>query len=431
MKMTEPQLPRDGAILCAVSGGADSMCLLHMIYSRGLKLTAAHFEHGIRGEESLRDQHFVENWCREKGIDCVVGHGDVPAYAAAHGLGTEEAARELRYRFLEDTAAKLNCKYIATAHNADDNVETVIFNLTRGGGALGLKGIPRSRGMFIRPLLDMSRREIESYLEENRVPHIEDGTNASDDYSRNLIRHHVIPVLRKINPELHLAVARTAKLLGEDEDCLGSLADEFIREHYDGESLPVSKLRELHRAVASRVLRRLCRERLSYEHVQQALELLEGTELKYLDLPGQRLRREQGRLFFRDGEIISLPDRELIPGRWLAVPELGLELLAEYGEKDGEVNGLFKTCRLKCENISSKLYCTGRKAGDKLRPAGRRCTKSLKSLFNEAGYTQARRSRTLVLRDEKGILAVPGLCLDERAKAVPGDAVLTIKIREI
>ena len=121
MKMTEPQLPRDGAILCAVSGGADSMCLLHMIYSRGLKLTAAHFEHGIRGEESLRDQRFVENWCREKGIDCVVGHGDVPAYAAAHGLGTEEAARELRYRFLEETAAKLNCKYIATAHNADDN----------------------------------------------------------------------------------------------------------------------------------------------------------------------------------------------------------------------------------------------------------------------------------------------------------------------
>ena len=93
---------------------------------------------------------------------------------------------------------------------------------------------------------------------EDGLSLIADGTNASDDYSRNLIRHHVIPVLRKINPELHLAVARTAKLLGEDEDCLGSLADEFIREHYDGESLPVSKLRELHRAVASRVLRRLC-----------------------------------------------------------------------------------------------------------------------------------------------------------------------------
>ena len=431
MRMNEPWLPRDGKILCAVSGGADSMCLLHMIYSRGLELLAAHFEHGIRGEESLRDAAFVEEWCRKKGIECVVGHGDVPAYAAAHGLGTEEAARELRYRFLEETAEKLHCKYIATAHNADDNVETVIFNLTRGGGGLGLKGIPRSRGMFIRPLLDMSRREIEDYLKKNRVPHVEDSTNASDDYSRNLIRHRVSPALREINPELHLAVARTAKLLGEDEDCHGSMAEEFVREHYDGESLPVKELRELHRAVASRVLRRLCREKLSYEHVRQALELLEGTELKYLDVPGQRLCREQGRLFFREQEIISLPDRELEPGVWLAVPELDLELLAEYGEKDGEVNGLFKTCRLKCENISSKLYCTGRKAGDKLRPAGRNCTKSLKSLFNEAGYTQARRSRTLVLRDDEGILAVPGLCLDERAKAGPGDAVLTIKIREI
>lgn len=429
--MTEPQLPRDGRILCAVSGGADSMCLLHMIYGRGLAVTAAHFEHGIRGEESLRDQRFVEEWCREKGIDCVVGHGDVPAYAAARGLGIEQAARELRYRFLEETAEKLGCKYIATAHNADDNVETVIFNLSRGGGAQGLKGIPRSRGRLIRPLLDLSRREIEAYLEENRVPHVEDGSNASDDYSRNLIRHRVVPVLRQINPELHQAVARTAKLLGEDEDCLGSLAEDFIREHYDGESLPVKELRELHRAVSSRVLRRLCRASLSYEQVQQALELLEGTELKYLDLPGQRLRREQGRLFFRETEIISLPDRELIPGQWTAVPELGLELLAEYGGKDGEVNGLFKTCRLKCENISFKLYCTGRKAGDKLRPAGRNCSKSLKSLFNEAGYTQARRSRTLVLRDGKGILAVLGLCLDERARPAPGDKVLTIKIREI
>ena len=431
MTMSEVLLPGDGEILCAVSGGADSMCLLHMIYSRGLKVTAAHFEHGIRGEESLRDQRFVEQWCAREGIACIVGHADVPAYAAEHGLGMEQAARELRYRFLEDTAEKLGCKYIATAHNADDNVETVIFNLTRGGGALGLKGIPGLRGKFIRPLLAMSRGEIEGYLEQKGVPHIEDSTNAADEYSRNLIRHHVTPVLRRINPELHRAVARTAKLLEEDEDCLSSMAEDFIRKHYDGESLPVKELGQLHRAVSSRVIRRLCRGSLSYEQVQQALELAKGTELKYLDLPGQRLRREQGRLFFREPEIINLPDRELVPGCWLAVPELGLELLAEYGDKNAEVNGLFKTCRLKCENISSSLYCTGRKAGDKLRPAGRSCTKSLKSLFVEAGYTQARRSRTLVLRDEKGILAVPGLCVDERARAAPGDRVLTIKIREI
>ncbi len=431
MTMSEPLLPRDGAILCAVSGGADSMCLLHMIYSRGIKVVAAHFEHGIRGEESLRDARFVESWCREAGIDCVIGHGSVPSCAAERGLGLEQAARELRYAFLEKTAAEQGCKYIATAHNADDNVETVIFNLARGGGTLGLKGIPRERGYFIRPLLDMSRREIESYLEKNAIPHVEDGSNASDDYSRNLIRHHVTPVLRRINPELHLAVGRTAKLLEQDEDCLGAMADSFIREYYDGESLPVSELRQLHRAVSSRVLRRLCNESLSFEHVEQALKLLEGTERKYLDLPGQRLCRQQGRLYFSPGEIVSIPDRELIPGRWTAVPELGLELLAEYGDNDAEVNGLFKTCRLKCENICSSVYCTGRKAGDRLRPAGRGCTKSLKSLFNEAGYTRERRSRTLVLRDGKGILAVLGMCLDERAKAAPGDRVLTIKIREI
>ena len=127
---------------------------------------------------------------------------------------------------------------------------------------------------------------------------MEDGSNASDDYSRNLIRHHVSPVLRKINPELHLAVARTAKLLEEDEDCLGSLADEFIREHYDGESLPVKELGQLHRAVSSRVIRRLCRGSLSYEQVQQALadngevtsaRRVYNREVTYIRVPELRL----------------------------------------------------------------------------------------------------------------------------------------------
>ena len=429
--MNSLSLPREGRILCAVSGGADSMCLLHLLHSRGRDVVAAHFEHGIRGEESLRDAAFVQSWCRERGIPCVIGHGDAPGYAAQQGLSLEEAARVLRYRFLEETVAAQDCDYIATAHNGDDQVETVLLNLTRGAGALGLSGIPPRRGKIIRPLLGVSRREIEDYLEKNAVPHVEDSSNESDDYSRNRIRHRVTPVLREINPGLNEAVGRTARLLAQDEDCLSGLARDFIERFYDGESLPAEKLLALHGAVASRVVRRLCRGSLSMEQVEAVLSLARSRELKYLDLPGQRLRQEQGRLYFREQAKLSLPERQLLPGRWVQVPELGLELLAEYGMESGEVNGLFKTYRFKCENIDSAVFCGGRKPGDSLRPQGRGCTKSLKSLFLEAGYTQQQRDRTLVLRDALGILAAVGLGVDERAKAGPGGPVLTIKIREI
>ena len=429
--MNKISLPRSGRILCAVSGGADSMCLLHLLHSMGRDVVAAHLEHGIRGEESLRDAAFVQSWCREQGIPCVTGHEDAPAYAREKGMSMEEAARTLRYRFLEETAAEQGCDYIATAHNGDDQVETVLLNLTRGAGALGLRGIPPQRGKIIRPLLDVSRKEIEDYLEKNAVPHVEDSSNESDNYSRNRIRHRVTPVLREINPGLNEAVGRMARLLAQDEDCLGELAREFIDRFYDGESLPAKELLALHGAVSSRVIRRLCRGSLSMEQVEAVLALARGSERRYLDLPGQRLRQEQGRLYFREQEKLSLPDRQLIPGQWVQVPELGLELLAEYGMGSGEVNGLFKTYRFKCENIGSTVLCGGRKPGDRMRPQGRGCTKSLKSLFLEAGYTQQQRDRSLVLRDEKGILAVLGLGGDERVKAGPEEPVLTIKIREI
>ena len=134
-------LPPDGArVLCAVSGGADSMCLLALLRALGgFDVAAAHFEHGIRGEESLRDCAFVEDYCRAEGIPLFVEHADVPAYAAEKGLGLEEAARELRYAFLENTAEREGFAFIATAHNAGDNAETVLLNLARGAGGSSVR----------------------------------------------------------------------------------------------------------------------------------------------------------------------------------------------------------------------------------------------------------------------------------------------------
>ena len=422
-------IPPGSRVLCAVSGGSDSMCLLHLLWTqqeeRNLRVLAAHYEHGLRGEESLRDARFVESWCRERGIPCVVGHGDVASYAREKGLGLEEAARELRYAFLEQTAAQQNCDWIVTAHTADDNAETLLFHLLRGSGAAGLGGIPRQRGRIIRPLLDTSRAEIEDYLRQNAVPHVEDSSNENEIYSRNLLRRRVMPVLRQLNPRCEEAMGRTARLLERDEDCLAGQAAAFLASQRP-DSLDGAALLALHPAIASRVLRLWWPAALSFEQSQAVLVFAAGTERAALDLPGGVLRREQGRLYRGEERRVCLPERELPSVGSLELPEAGLILRCDGPEPAEEINGLFKTYLFKYEKICGKMTCTGRREGDRFHPAGRGCGKTLKALLTEAGLTREQRERTPVLRDEAGILAVLGFGVDERVRARPGDRVLRV-----
>ena len=295
-------LPEGTSVLCAVSGGADSIYLLHQLKSlesqRKLNIFAAHFDHGLRGEESRRDKEFTRQQCAALNVPCTVGSGNVAEYAAENHIGREEAARILRYLFLDETADLLHCDWIATAHTANDNAETVLMNLCRGAGSRGLAGIPPVRGRLIRPLLQTGRNEIVSWLSENGIPWVEDSSNSDDAFTRNRFRHSILPLMLEENQSFLDAVGRTAELLREDDACLCREAEEFIRQNYVENMIPAKALLKLEPAVAARVLRIICGTGLSLERTNALLRFAEGSERGILELPGQKVLRSKGKLVF-------------------------------------------------------------------------------------------------------------------------------------
>ena len=298
-------------VLCAVSGGADSMYLLHRCLEgaaeNGFGVCAAHYNHCLRGEESERDEAFVRGECARLGVDLRVGRGDVSGYAASHGMGTEEAARTLRYTFLEQAADELLADTIATAHNADDNAETVLFALARGSGPRGLAGIPPRRGRIVRPMLGVTRAEIERYLDSHGIEHVEDSTNASLDYSRNRIRALVMPVLRGRNPGFAEAAQRSSALLRADDEYLDSLARDFLARYPQGR-VKASELAGAGWSVASRVVRMMAPRALELRHVEAVLALAKsGTGSA--DVPGARFSAGSGLIYVERGapELAQTP----------------------------------------------------------------------------------------------------------------------------
>ena len=368
-------------ILAAVSGGADSMCMLSKL---GDDVIVAHFNHKIRGAEADRDAEFVKNYCDEHGIECVIGVAEKP-------LTSEEEARKARYEFLEKTAEMYECDKIATAHTKNDNAETVLLNLCRGAGSKGLSGIPYCRGKIIRPILDMTREEVERYNLENGIPHVEDSTNYTDDYSRNIIRHKIIPVLKEINKNVIDEIYRTSLLLKEDEDFF----DKYIEGNVNGQE----------KAIQSRIIRKNCPKSLSYEQVESVLNLGEG--YKRIDLPGIRVIKDRGKLFFEDiKKEYEVTLEECIVNK---------ELTNDY---------------IKCDSIIGIPSVSHRMPGDKLRVYGRNCTKTLKQLFIEADMTQNERDSWPLIRDDEGVLWVYKLAVAERAKANIGDRAYKIVVTE-
>ncbi|MBR1497360.1 MAG: tRNA lysidine(34) synthetase TilS [Oscillospiraceae bacterium] len=427
----EGMLPPPGTgILAACSGGADSVALLHLLHQmEDLRLVCAHFNHRLRGEESDRDEGFVRALCADWGVPFVSGGEDVAAYAARQGLGVEEAARERRYRFLRRAAAERGCALIATAHNAGDNAETVLFHLLRGSGTLGLCGIPPRRGGIIRPLLNVSRREIEDYLSRHGLPHVEDSSNADLRYTRNSLRRQVLPMLEALRPGASARICAAAALLREDEDYLGGLAEEFIKANCRPPLLPLEPFRALPRPVAMRVLRTLAGSPGRAHLLRLYALCTEGEGPGALEIPGMRVLREGAFVRFGAEELPPpLEKRPISPGETLLLPGDGRSLRCFVTENTKEIHKSFNTFYFKSENICDRLYVAFRAPGDSIRLAGRGCTKSLGKLFREAGLSGAERARRLVISDGSGPVAVEGFGVAERCAAERGKPALCLEI---
>lgn len=279
----------------AVSGGIDSMVLLDILCNlrteMNIIIVVFHFEHGIRGEGSLKDMRFVLRECDKRDVKCVIGSEDVIKLSREKGLSIETAAREARYAFLDTQEAVA----IATAHHAGDMAETVIMNLCRGSGLSGLCGIPEVRGRFVRPLLEISREEIESYAAQNGVSFVHDSTNDDVAYTRNYVRAEVLPKLKVVNEKVLIHITQAAKLLAEDEAVLmeAALRAGGIADTEDGIAVDIETLFNQPIAIRKRMLRiavqrRWGRKDLTLGHVDDMLDLAEKR------LSGKRIELPHG-----------------------------------------------------------------------------------------------------------------------------------------
>ena len=391
-------------VVCAVSGGADSVALLFALYllkeKLDIHLEAAHFNHHLRGEESQRDAAFVEQLCRRYDIPLHMGEGTI----LPGKKGLEAAARDARYGFLQTLPGK-----IATAHTADDNAETVLMHLIRGTGLKGLGGIAPVQGRIIRPMLKVTRQEVEEFLQEWCLPHMEDSSNGSDAFLRNRIRHHVMPLLRQENPRLAENLSQMALRLREDEILLSQQANY--------ETLPtVETLKALPMALQNRMLDRFLKESGVPEPEDAHIWLCRS--LVYADNPsawasfpgGVTIARQYDRLVVR---------RQEAPPETVELPCPGTAEFGDYRVWCEPAEAIRNTVDTFTVVPQGKLMLRSRRGGDTIRLSGG--TKSLKKRMIDQKIPAADRSRVPVLCDDTGILGVAGIGahLDRAAEKLP------------
>ncbi len=390
-----------------LSGGADSVALLHFLKVNkdrfGVKnIKAVHIHHGIRGAEADRDLNFSISLCEKLNVELVSFHLDVPAEAEKTGEGIEECARRLRY----DCFSRVECDKLATAHNLNDNAETFILNLTRGAALNGLCGIPYVRGKYIRPLLDCTRDEIEAYLQKNNLDFVTDSTNLCDDYTRNKIRHNILPQLAKINPAFLKAFSKCSGSLNETEDFLKDTANAYLLQSRKGDYYDCSVFHGCHNAVKNKIAALILKEQgvknISREQISTVVKIIEKGGAVSL---GGKITAvaERERLYFGKPQSVGDFSKTAELKNGIIKTPIGVFSINILDKKDLQNLNIKNIDKfIDCDKISNAAVFRNRREGDKYKPL-RRNTKTLKKLFNESKTPVSVRDKMLILTDGDSI----------------------------
>jgi len=417
-------------ILIGVSGGPDSICLLHILNQLKdeykLQLFAFHLNHQLRGKESDEDEKFVKQFCQKLKIPCQIKRAKVRKYAKQKKLSLEQAAREVRYQLLEQTRKRLRCDGIALGHNANDNAETVILNLVRGTGLTGLCGIPPIRDRIIRPLLEIERDEIMQYLINNKLTYRVDKTNRNPKIPRNFIRTKIIPQLKKLNPRLIETISKLSNILRQEDSYLNGLTDNVIEQIRKERSKPGITLDNklflsYNLALRRRVLKSLL-PTLGYDKIEQILKMSEEKTVGTIQLTKDLFaRQEYDRIYL--GKKVPIPINQAIPipiGKSSLIKDMGIEIEVKLKSKI-DLNSVKvdkNTEVFDYSELAPPFYLRYRRPGDRFIPFGGQ-EKKLKEILIDDKIPRRVRLCLPLFCDAKGILWILGGRRSARAPITP------------
>jgi tRNA(Ile)-lysidine synthase len=433
-------LDRDDRMIVAVSGGVDSMVMLHLLNALrkdlGLTLIVAHVNHGLRPDESKKEAELVEQESIRLGLPFEYGRFDAGEFSRAAGLSLQDGARRIRFHFFKTLLLKYDARKIALGHNADDQVETILLRLFRGSGLKGLKGmLPIREGRAIRPLLETWRKEIESFAGENKIPYLTDSSNLKRNYLRNRIRLHLIPLIeREYQSNFRELVLRTSAILREEDDCLEREAEKAFRtmvhEEPEGFSFRFSDFGNLYPSIRWRVLLSLLDRVYHEENCEQSWSSVDSLYKKLrhsspsflLELPhGIQAEKRYDQVKLKKGKIKLVPPFEVevsASGRTL-IEELRKEVWVE--EFNGELSQedlaqSREVVFLDYQKLQFPLRMRNVRPGDRFQPLGVKGEQKLKEFFIDHKIPRFERPEICLLVSGERIVWVVGHRISEQAK---------------
>lgn len=419
------------SVLVGFSGGADSALLLSLLSKlEEITVHAAHVNHMIRGEEAERDEKFCVEFCKKLNIPLFICRVDIPKLSKKSGKGIEETARDERYAFFDKVIKENDIDCIATAHNASDNAETILFNLARGTSASGLCGIPPTRNKIIRPLIYCTKDEILAECDAKKIEYIYDSTNSDTNYTRNFLRHKIIPLFKELNPSFETSLLDMSSLLRADKLYFDKLCSLYSLS--SGRSI----LSSLDNAILGRVLLKELRKNGVYpeaNHIKKAKELLRSNVARFsLSMPGGTFVCDRNTLYVSNAQqkIKIIEKKELSFGLNIISDDSAIFLCNNLTDSIKDINKLKNIYKLSIhtsinfDKISDVMFVRERMSGDKYRYGG--MMRSVKKLFQAKKWTLEEKSEIPIITHKEKITWIPFFPVSDDFK--PEDSCSSLEI---